>query len=550
MTTKKITMKLPVQQSMQFLNSVSQEDPNPIIIITPTCDVVYSNAKGKILLEHWTKLYNRLPEQLLNEAGIAQLTNEVMQIEIQVNDQIFLFSLIWIPEFQHINMYGMDISKLKTIEHNNKLNHTRFDALTQIANRQHFEEKLLEQIHKHQLTAKELALILIDIDNFTLVNQNFGPLVGNRLLKAAAKRMTHSIRPNDFIARLGGDEFVILVNNANAGLTKIMAEKIMDVLSRTFQFGEQHMDITACISIVLFPEAGTTSTNLLRNADVAMQQAKASGKNRCIMFSKSMHCAKDRRSEIIRNEIKLAADKNELFVEYQPQLNTRTQKIIGFEALLRWQHPELGTIPPNEFFPVAEQTGCMQTLSQWLIERSLKDYSRVFSLITDAKLSINISLSQLNDPRFLDSLCDNLLAYHINKNQIILDVSEDIIAPHYSQIADDLKKIHALGLKICLDNFGSPQILFTKLLDLPIDYLKLDQQLLTDIEKNEKHRLLLEGIIHLANKLQIETIQKGIETEAQHRIVNSLGCKHAQGHYYCPPVKINELVHVIKQFQS
>jgi diguanylate cyclase (GGDEF)-like protein len=549
MTIKKIITESPVQKSLQFLNSVSQVDPNPIITIMPSGEVVFSNAKGEVLLEQWKKLYNGLPEHLLNEAGIAQLTNEVIQIEIQVGYQIFLFSLVWIPEFQHINMYGTDISKLKTIEQD-KLNHTRFDALTQIANRQHFEEKLLEQIHKHQLTATELALILVDIDNFNLVNENFGPLMGNRLLKAAAKRIAHSIRPNDFMARLGGDEFVILVSNANDGLARIMGEKIMDVLSRTFQFGEQHMDITACVSVALYPETGTTSSSLLRNADIAMQQAKASGKNTCTIFSKSMLCVKDRRSEIIRNEIKLAADKNELFVEYQPQLNTRTQKIIGFEALLRWQHPELGTISPNEFFPVAEQTGCMQTLSQWLIERSLKDYSKVFSLLTDAKLSINISLSQLNDPRFLDSLCDNLLAYNIDRNQIILDVSENIIAPHYSQIVDDMKKIHALGLKICLDNFGSPQILFTKLLDLPIDYLKLDQQLLSDIEKNEKHRLLLEGIIHLANKLQVETIQKGIETEAQHRIVNSLGCKHAQGHYYCPPVKINELVHVIKQFQS
>lgn len=541
--------RLLSQRKLQFLASIPQQDPNPVIRILPTGDVIFANTPGKAVLKYWKKKHVGLPEQLLREAHIAQSTKQIVRTEIEADNKIFLFTLIWMPEFKQINIYGTDISQLKTTEQD-MLNLARFDALTQIANRQYFEEKLIEKMYEHQIENQNFALLLIDLDNFKIINDTLGHPIGDRLLKAATKRMVRCIRQEDFIARLGGDEFIVILNHSGVKEATMVAEKLISVLARAFQFGEYHMKITASIGITFYPDTGNNSSDLMKHADIAMYQAKKEGKNSYAIFSKSLHYVQDKRNEIIRKELKLAAARNELYVEYQPQVDIISNKIIGIEALLRWEHPDQGLVLPSEFIPVAEQTGCIHIISQWMIEQSLQDYSILATRGFDGKLSLNVSLSQLNDARFLDSLNDNLLAYQVEQEQIILDISERSIAPHFKQISQSLKKIHILGIKICLDNFGSPQVSLPKLLALSLDYLKLDQQLLTGIEHNEKHVKLLQGIINLAKDLGIEIIQKGIETAEQHDIVKALGCRYAQGYYYCKPIRVGDLERFIKEYAS
>jgi diguanylate cyclase (GGDEF)-like protein/PAS domain S-box-containing protein len=527
------------QRRLQFLASIPQQDPNPVIRILPSGDVIFANNQGKTILNQWLTLHSGIPEQLLKEARKAQTTNQVVRIEAEADSKIYLFTLIWIEEFKQINIYGTDITQLKSTEQT-ILNLSRFDVLTQIANRQYFEEKLSEKIHEHQIENKNLGLLLIDLDNFKTINDTLGHLIGDQLLKAATKRMVRCIREKDFIARIGGDEFIVLIHHATSNIAQLIAKKIISVLSRTFQFGDYQMKISASIGIAISGDEQTTS-DLLQHADLAMYQAKKAGKNNFAVFSDSIHYIQDKRNEIIRKDLKLAVSKNELYIEYQPQIDIISNKIIGFEALLRWNHPGEGLILPGEFIPLAEKTGCIHSISQWLIEQSLHDYSTLLEAKFDGKLSINISLLQLNDARFLDSLNDNLLQEHINKDQVILDISERIIAPHFKKISHYLKKIHQHGIQICLDNFGSPQVSLPKLLALPLDYLKLDQQLLTGIEKSVKSRMLLKGIIKLATELDIEIIQKGVETVEQHQIIKSLGCNYAQGYFYCKPIDFLQL---------
>ncbi|CAM2883575.1 EAL domain-containing protein [Legionella worsleiensis] len=528
------------QRRLQFLASIPQQDPNPVIRILPSGEVIFANKQAKVVIKQWNELYSGIPEQLLREAERARETNQVLRIELAADAKIYLFTLVWMAEFKQINIYGTDITQLKSTEQN-MLNLARCDALTQIANRQYFEEQLIEKIYDHQLKGKHLGLLLIDLDNFKTINDTLGHPIGDRLLKAATKRMVRCIRQEDFIARIGGDEFVVLIPEATVSCTKLIAEKIITVLSRSFQFGEYQMNISASIGIALYPDSGETTSDLLKNADLAMYQAKKTGKNSYAVFSPSLHFIQDQRNTIIKKELKLAVAKNQLFIEYQPQVNIHTNKIIGFEALLRWEHPQEGVILPGEFIPIAEQTGCIHVISQWLIEQSLHDYHFIRSAGFDGALSLNISLAQLNDARFLDSLNDNLKQVHCANNQIILDISERVIAPHFMKITKSLKKIHQYGIKICLDNFGSPQVSIPKLLSLPLDYLKLDQQLLTGITKTPKMRMLLKGIIQLAKDLNMQCIQKGVETRQQHEILQSIGCQYAQGYYYSKPINVLEL---------
>ena len=528
------------QRKLQFLASIPQQDPNPVIRVLPSGEVIFANAQGKVIVQHWLNQHFGLPEQLLKEAQIAQTTEQVVRIEMEADHKFYLFTLIWIAEFNQINIYGTDITQLKTTEQD-MFNLARFDALTQIANRQYFEENLIKKIEAHHLNNQTLALLLIDLDNFKIINDTLGHPIGDLLLKASTRRMDQCLRQDDFIARLGGDEFIVLLNKSNVNSAIIVAEKIIKVLARPFHFGENKMEITASIGIACYPETGLTASELLKNADIAMYEAKKAGKNNFAVFSNSSHYVQNKRNETIKKDLKLAVAKNELFIEYQPQIDINFNKIIGFEALIRWHHLDHGLVLPNEFVPMAEQTGCIQLIGKWLLTQLSADYATLLSSSSDGQLSINVSLSQLMDVRFIELLCDSLSQYKINKNKIILDIAERTIAPHYKQITKSLKTIHDIGIQICLDNFGSSQVALNKLFDLPLDFIKLDQQLLYNIETSKKNRTLLKGIINLAKDLNIKVIQKGIETAEQHQIVKALGCPYAQGYYYCRPIKINEL---------
>lgn len=537
------------QRKLQFLASIPQQDPNPMIRILTSGEVIFANTHGKQILKFWQKIYQKLPEKIIDAAIRAQSSEQVVRLEMDADNKTYLFTMVWVSDFKHINIYGTDISQLKNTEQD-MLNLARFDALTHIANRQYFEETLIEKMHEHQVERKKLALLLIDLDNFKTINDTLGHPIGDRLLQAASKRMVRCLRQDDFIARLGGDEFIVLLNHSTTEAAILVAEKIIEVLSRAFQFSEYHMKITASIGIAIYPETGVSPSDLLRHADIAMYQAKKTGKNRFAVFSKSFHFIQDKRNEIIRKELKFAVSRNELFVEYQPLFDMNSNEITGFEALLRWHHPEQGLILPNEFIPMAEQTGCVQIISQWMIEQAISDFLNYLQAPNDAKLSINVSLNQLHDARFLDSLTDIFTTYNIHKNKIILEISERSLTSHFKQVNKNLRKIHAAGFTLCLDNFGNPQVSLPKLLSLPISYVKLDQQLLLGIDKSNKHRVFYAGIIKLAKELDLDIIQKGIETKKQHDIVKLLGCKFSQGFYYCKPMKINDLVVLLKQYSS
>lgn len=541
--------RLLTERKLEFMTTIPLHDPNPILRVLPSGAVIYANTSGKILLQKWNKRYSGLPDRLLKEVRNAEATNQVIRIEMETDTVTYLFTLLWVSEFNHINIYASDISQLQSTEQN-MLNIAHYDALTQIANRQYFEETFIERIHEHLLDSKDMALMLIDFDEFKLINETLGHSMGDQVLKAAATRLARCIGEEDFIARLGGDEFIILLHHSNSEAATKVAEKVISVLSRFFHFGEYQIKLSASIGISSYPADGVTTSELLKNADIAMNQAKKAGRNTYAQFTQTWSHIKDQRNEKLRDDLKLAAARNELYVDYQPQIELATNKIVGIEAFLRWTHPELGLILPNEFINIAEQSGSIHIISQWLIERALQDFASLVTENSEITLSMNISLSQLNDARFLDSLSDNLFEFNVSKHKIILDISERTIAPHYKQLIQVLKQIHAFGFKICLDSFGSPQLPLPKLLALPIDILKLDQNLLRHIDKSDKHKMLLTGIISIATSFGLDVVQKGIETEEQNAMIKAMGCQFAQGFYYCPPMAINDLRHFIIDYTA
>ncbi|QDP71868.1 EAL domain-containing protein [Legionella israelensis] len=536
--------KLLYQKELQFLASIPKQDPNPVMRMHTDGEVIFANHKGKEILNHWQAGNSSPPAKILNSIMKARDTGQIITEEITVQNKTYLLTLVWISDFNQINLYGTDITNLKNAQQN-ILNLARYDALTQIANRQYFEEKLLIHIANHE----KLALLLIDIDNFKIINDTLGHPVGDRLLKIATKRMQRCLRENDFIARLGGDEFIIMLcNNPNESVT-IVAEKINDVLAKPFQFGDYSLDVTCSIGISFFPDSATNASNLLKQADIAMYQAKRSGKNQYAVFSNQLHGLTQRRQKYLKKELITAAAKNELFVTYQPYFNMQTAEVSGFEAFLRWLHPKEGLIFPIEFIPIAEQNGTIHTIGQWSVEQAISEYASTLMSKDKIKLSLNISLTQISDARFMDTLLSSIEQYGISADHIVLDISEHIMATG----AEDISKLNTFnrhGIKLSLDNFGSLEVSLTRLAALPIHYLKLDKKLLDDIEHQQKSRSLLSGIIELAKKLNIAVIQKGVEEKEQHELLKSLGCPYAQGNYYCPPLRLKELQDFIREHET
>jgi diguanylate cyclase (GGDEF)-like protein len=537
------------QRKLQFLASIPQQNPHPILRILPSGQVIFANNEGKDLLKFWSSNQLYLPKLLLDGIENVQNTSDIIRVELEVDNKFFLFTLIWIEEFQQINIYGTDISQLKLTEHK-MLAMARFDALTQIANRQYFEEVLKQKLIEHQQQHLSLALLLIDLDNFKAINDTLGHSAGDALLREATKRMLQSLRQEDFLARLGGDEFIVILNDTNVTNANKVAQKMLHLLSQTFHFGESQMHVTASLGIALYPHTGLTSSDLLKYADIAMYAAKNSGKNTFSVFSSSTHYEQNRRNEFIKRDLKFAADKKQLFIQYQPQIDIIDHKITGFEAFLRWHHPKLGLLLPCEFIPLAEQTGCIHILGRWLFNQTLQDYTAIIAADAEMELTLNIALSQLNDARFLEQLKDTLEVYNIAKKNITLDISEYVWTQHSQLVIQSLKKIKNEEIKLCMDNFGSSNASLLQLINLPIDSLKLDSQLLVNIENHEKHRILLKNLSNLTQELQLKVIQKGIETEGQHLLIKSLGYRYAQGYYYCRPIRVEQINSFVKQFFS
>lgn len=482
----------------------------------------------------------------LAKEGIAQ---QLTWIESKTRKLLLAYNItIYRTEIDGVSVIFAklnDILQKKLVEQ--YLTHmAKLDFLTQIANRQYFDEQFQKKLKAHIQKKQHMALLLIDFDDFKVINDSLGHLVGDKLLKSAAKRMVNCLRKNDFIARFGGDEFIVLLENSNTDGAMIVAQKMQEVLCKPFTFGKQQIKITVSIGIAIYPETGETTTDLIKHADMAMYQIKKSGKNAPGVFSNSLYFMQDRKNEVIRKELQQVVENHQLYVDFQPQANLENNSIHGYEAYLRWLHPELGVILPNEFIPTAEQTGCIHKISEWIIERSFTDFLKYLASDKQTKLSLNISICQLNDPEFLKSLCRTIDKHKLSRDRIILDISEQTVNFQIEKVTQILKSFHKEHIKICLDNFGTPQVSLPKLMALNLDYLKLDAILLQKIVTSKRHRTLLKGIINMAQELDIKVIQKGIETEAQHKTIKKIAAIYGQGYYYCPPLQIEELIQRLK----
>lgn len=412
-----------------------------------------------------------------------------------------------------------------------------YDALTQLPNRRLFHDRLQQEIDKCRRYQLQLALILLDLDNFKEINDTLGHALGDDLLQQVARRLQGCVRSEDSVARLGGDEFCVIVAGLNAvGGADRISQEIMRRLSAPFRLRDDETYLTVSIGITLYPDDGDNIDTLLCNADQAMYDAKRLGRNRYSYFTPAMQQAAVNRMELTR-ELRGALAEGQLRLVYQPIVDLASGAVRKAEALIRWQHPERGLISPAEFIPIAEANGLIVDIGDWVFYQAAWQVKHWRNWCADFQVSINKSPLQFSGrKRRQDAWFDYLRAQQLPGSSIVIEITEGLLLDASDSVTQTLQDCRAAGMQVSLDDFGTGYSSLSYLKKFHIDYLKIDQSFVANLAPGTDDMVLCEAIIQMAHRLDIRVVAEGVETEAQRALLLAAGCDYGQGYLFSPPL--------------
>ena len=428
-------------------------------------------------------------------------------------------------------------------EQKNILRHqAHHDALTELPNRVLFADRLAQGIKKAKRHQSGLALFFIDLDKFKHINDSLGHSVGDKVLQAVAKRLEDAIRKEDTLARLSGDEFTVIIEElAHPEDASILGNKLLGVLSEPMYIDDHMLYVAGSIGISLYPKDAKDAQSLLKYADTAMYKAKEEGRNNYQFYSSDMTAfALEHMS--MKTALRQAIDNHEFIIYYQPQVSACTAKLVGVEALVRWNHPTLGLLYPASFVPLAEETGMIVMIDQWVMKTAMKQVSKWYETgLSPGVLAVNLSIKQLECDDFLLKIQKRLKKYHFNAEWLELEVTEGQMMKKPDEVIRKLTQIHDLGVGISIDDFGTGYSSLSLLKRLPINRLKIDRSFITDIPTDEEDVAIVKAIIALAGSLNLDLIAEGVETSEQKEFLIENGCINIQGHYYSKPMPAEKM---------
>lgn len=415
-----------------------------------------------------------------------------------------------------------------------------YDELTGLPNRRYFNEAITKQIEKVENTDKIFAVVYLDLDNFKLINDTFGHQQGDNLLKYFACCMKKIIRENDVLSRVGGDEFILLITDLQEenyeDTLNILSKEIMNIFDEPFLIENKENFITGSIGVAYYPIDGKNPETLVMNADIAMYEAKNSGKNNVKTCSPEIK-AKLMKKTKYRNSLYRAVDKGELIVFYQPKIDVKSNKIIGFEALLRWKPDNKYFISPSEFIPLLEETGLIVSIGYWAI-RTIgvilkKWHDQGFP---NLQMAINLSVNQLNEKDFINKVMDILKDIDLDPVFLEFEITERITLNAKDDIKKKLEELKKMGFKVSIDDFGTEYSSFRNLKRLPIDKIKIAMEFIQQLNENRKDNIIVSSIIELSHNLGLEVVAEGVETMQQLEFLKSKNCDEIQGYLYYKPM--------------
>ena len=527
----------------QFISS-PEINPQPIIEL---------NLVGKILYLNPAALYQfpELDQMEINHPLLRQLLMQLISLvnpirnifmrEVKINGKVFEQVIHFMPWNEVIRIHISDITKQKQAEAIISCQ-IHYDALTGLPNRKYLHEHLVEVVQKLEGNKQKFAILFLDIDRFKLINYSLGHGIGDLLLKAASDRLKNLLRSGDLLVRWGGNEFAVVAKSINSSDVVVqIAETMIQALSLPFTCGGHELHITTSIGASIYPDHNTDVEGLIHNADMAMYRAKAEGRNSFQFYIPNMQEQSFQRL-LMENNLRRALENQEFTTHYQPQVDLNTGKIVGLEVLLRWQHVTLGSISPSKFIPLAEETGLIIAIGNWVLRHScLQAIAWQNMGLSPIQISVNLSIKQLQQKDFLYSLKKILEETNFNPHYLELEITEGVMMDNVEEKIVLLNQFRQMGIQLSIDDFGTGYSALSYLKNLPINTLKIDRTFIECITHNEQDRAIVASLINLSHSLNLVVIAEGAETKEQVDILQSLGCDQIQGYFFYKALPADEI---------
>lgn len=426
---------------------------------------------------------------------------------------------------------------LSTISHQ-----ARFDTLTELPNREYFMHRLDKVIQRSRREQRRFALLFIDLDHFKEVNDSLGHEAGDQLLQAVGDRIGSVLRGIDLVGRFGGDEFIVLLRDlADPVDAELVATKILHILHPPLFIKNQEVTIDGSIGIAVYPDDGHSPGDLLQHADLAMYAAKSAGRGTTYFFNDSLRRRAERHLKVY-NEIKHGLAREQFVVHYQPVVEAAGHRLVGVEALVRWQHPQRGVVGPDEFIAVAEQTGVIRELGNFVLRRACEDLGRFRRAGMDLRMAVNRSSREFNDRRTVMHWLEVIDACEVPRERLTFEITESVLMPDRSRQHQLLRRLNAEGIGLAIDDFGKGYSSLTYLRKFPVSQIKIDRVFVRDMDNSAEQLALVEALVKMAHALHLEIVAEGVETAGQAAQLAALGCDLFQGFHFGRPMPADELV--------
>ncbi|WGK81423.1 EAL domain-containing protein [Vibrio aestuarianus] len=423
-----------------------------------------------------------------------------------------------------------------------------FDPLTELPNRTNLLQEIAHQIKRYNSTKLNFATLFLDIDHFKHINDSFGHYYGDQVLVELANRLKLCLKETDHIARIGGDEFVILLTKLppEQSLAPIL-DNIFSVFERYFDFGEESLRLSTSIGIANYPQDGQTPEALLKNADTAMYLAKKNGRNGYAFYSPELTDVAISRVRL-QSALYQGVELKQFSLVYQPQFNLHNQTLLGFEALIRWHHPQLGLVSPDEFIPMAEKSGAIQSIGEWVLRTACQQAKQWLDAEYPLdKLAVNVSAIQLKQSNFIEILTRILSESQLPAHKLEIEITEGFLIENKQKAIHDLQQIAELGVSIALDDFGTGYSSLSYLKGLPLQKLKIDRSFINDIPDDKESNAIVSAILAMGNSLSLIVTAEGIEDEKQMSYLDQIGCHFGQGYYLGRPLSVEDATNLLKK---
>jgi diguanylate cyclase (GGDEF)-like protein/PAS domain S-box-containing protein len=461
-------------------------------------------------------------------------------------------SLLDDPDVRGVVINLQDITRRKRAEAD--LEHQAFhDALTGLANRALYRDRVEHALERNATTVFQPAVIYLDIDGFKMVNDSLGHDIGDDLLCEVARRLVGAVRAGDTVARLGGDEFAIVIERSNrpADEAAAVADRVLLALTEPIAAGDMQITISASVGIAI-GEEDSTAASLLRNADIAMYSAKTGGKKQWVLYDPEMRAAAVERLQL-EADLATALVDGQLRLAYQPIVNLESEEVVGFEALLRWDHPMLGTVRPDKFIPIAEENGSIVQIGRWVLEtacRTAARWQRYAAGETNLTMAVNVSARQLSSNNLVLDVADALAHSGLEPGSLVLEMTETVLVQDASVAAKRLHELRELGVRLAIDDFGTGYSSLSYLRQFPVDILKIDRSFINTIVDGNQVPAIVRGLLDLGRTLELETVAEGIEDDAQRDQLRGEHCDFGQGYLFARPLMLEDAEQLVTRLIS